>query len=299
MSKVKIATAPCSWGVWYADGTPSGTPYEVFLDQAAEAGYKALELGPDGYLPTDEEKLREELGKRGLEVCAGTACYQFDKGASFDDFRPQTDALCRRLNILGAGYLVTMDESDVGKYSEKKKSFDAAVWDSFFGKIREMGRYTNENYGIEVVYHPHIKTMIEYEDEIVRLMNYTGLNLCFDTGHHAYDNGNGKFGDPSAPDFIRRYRDRIAYLHFKQVDGEVYKKVMDEHIDSDTAFDINVMCDLPDGIIDFNEVKKALDEIGFEGIGVVESDMPRATTEQAFASAKRNLNYLRDIHLID
>lgn len=50
MSNVKIATAPCSWGVWYADGTPSGTPYKVFLDQAAEAGYKALELGPDGYL---------------------------------------------------------------------------------------------------------------------------------------------------------------------------------------------------------------------------------------------------------
>ena len=83
------------------------------------------------------------------------------------------------------------------------------------------------------------------------------------------------------------------------MDGAVYRKVMDEHIDSDTAFDINVMCDLPDGIIDFAEVKKVIDEIGFSGIAVVESDMPRATTEQAFASAKRNLNYLREIHRID
>ena len=57
---VKIATAPCSWGVWYADGTPSKTPYELFLDQAAQAGYKALELGPDGYLPTALERLRAE-----------------------------------------------------------------------------------------------------------------------------------------------------------------------------------------------------------------------------------------------
>ena len=51
--QVTIGTAPCSWGVWWPDGTPSGTPYNVFLDQAAEAGYKALELGPVGYLPTD------------------------------------------------------------------------------------------------------------------------------------------------------------------------------------------------------------------------------------------------------
>ena len=76
MSKVTIATAPCSWGVWYADGTPSGTPWNVFLDQAAAAGYKALELGPDGYLPTDEDVLREELTRRGLDVCSGTCCYQ-------------------------------------------------------------------------------------------------------------------------------------------------------------------------------------------------------------------------------
>lgn len=94
--QIQIATAPCSWGVWYADGTPSGTPYPVFLDQAAEAGYQALELGPDGYLPTDLGKLREELAARKLFVCAGTACYAFDQGAAFADFRPRVEALCRR-----------------------------------------------------------------------------------------------------------------------------------------------------------------------------------------------------------
>ena len=298
MSAVKIATAPCSWGVWYADGTPSGTPFEVFLDQAAAAGYKALELGPDGYLPKDEGRLREELSKRGLEVCAGTACYSFDRGASFADFRPRVEAVCKRLVGLGARYLVTMDESDVGLYSEKKLEMDAGDWNSFLTKVRAMGEYTWNAFGIETVFHPHIKTMVEYEAEIIRLMDFTGLNLCFDTGHYAFDNGNGHKGDPCVPDFMRRFADRIAYLHFKQVDGAIYKKVTEEHLDSDTAFDINVMCDLPDGIIDFTEIKRVLDEIRFEGIAVVESDMPHATTEQAFASAKRNLKYLRDIHII-
>lgn len=298
MSHVKIATAPCSWGVWYADGTPSGTPYSTFLDQAAQAGYQALELGPDGYLPTDLVKLQEELTSRGLEVCAGTACYAFDQGSSFSDFRPQVEALCKRLVALNAQYLVTMDESDVGLYGEKKQTFSATDWTIFLTKIRDMGRYVESEFGIQMVYHPHIKTMIESESEIIRLMEFTGLCLCFDTGHHAYVNGNGQKGDPSAPDFIRRFADKIAYLHFKQVDGKVYREVMAKHLDSDTAFDMNVMCDLPDGIIDFMEIRQALDDTGFAGIAVVESDMPRATTAQAFVSAKRNLRYLRDLHII-
>ena len=80
--------------------------------------------------------------------------------------------------------------------------------------------------------------------------------------------------------------------------GEVYARVMREHLDSDTAFDIDVMCDLPDGVISFQEIRRVLEEIEFHGIGIVESDMPRATNAQAFASAKRNLTYLREVGII-
>ena len=222
----------------------------------------------------------------------------FDQAASFSDFRPRVQALCKRLHALGAQYLVTMDESDVGLYSEKKQSFSASDWAAFFAKVRDMGRYAKNEFGIQVVYHPHVKTMIEYESEIIRLLDATGLSLCFDTGHHAYANGNGEPGDPSVPDFIRKYAEKIAYLHFKQMDGAVYRKVQKEHLSSDTAFDMDVMCDLPDGMIDFTAVRDALDDIGFNGIAVVESDMPRATAAQAFFSAKRNLRYLQDIQLI-
>ena len=95
--QVTIGTAPCSWGVWWPEGTPSGTPYDIFLDQAAEAGYKALELGPVGYLPTDIGQLREELARRDLSICGGTACYDFLKARSFADVRGDVDDLCKRL----------------------------------------------------------------------------------------------------------------------------------------------------------------------------------------------------------
>jgi len=118
--KLTIATAPCSWGVWYADGTPSGTPYPLFLDQAAASGYKALELGPAGYLPTDPAILKNELDARGLSLCAGTSCHRLDQLGSFADLRPEIDALCKTLTPFGAKDLVAMDESDVGRFSEKK-----------------------------------------------------------------------------------------------------------------------------------------------------------------------------------
>jgi inosose dehydratase len=283
--------------VWYADGTPSGVPSEVFLDQASAAGYKALELGPDGYLPSDPEELKEALDSRGLFVAAGTACWAFDQFDSFDGangFIENLDALCSRIKQFDGSYLVAMDESDVGLYSEKKSGYNPQIWNRYLNMFQALSDFTQAEYDIKTVYHPHIKSLIETTEEIERLLEYTDLDLCFDTGHHAYVNGNGQKGDPSVSAFLRKYADRIPYLHLKQVDGQIYKKVMDEHIDSDTAFDIGVMCDLPDGIIDFVDVKKTLDEIDFEGIAVVESDMAGEALHRAFDSAKRNIAYLQE-----
>lgn len=299
MRRVIGATAPCSWGVWYADGTPSGTPYPVFLDQAAASGYQALELGPDGYLPTDEGLLREELSKRKLDICAGTACYAFDAYQSFDDFKDRVENLCKRLNAFDAKYLVTMDESDVGLYSEKKADYSAELWTKYFTMFKEMGEFTKNQYGIETIFHPHIKSLVETEDEITRMMDFTGLNLCLDIGHHAYVNGTGLPGDTSALDFFRQHKDKVVYLHFKNIDAAVFKKVKEENIDSDTAFDIGVMGALEDGIVDYRALKNLLDEVDFRGIGVVEQDVPKATTQEAFDLAKRNLDFLRKIEMVD
>lgn len=290
---ITIATCPCSWGVWWADGTPSKTPYNVFLDQASESGYKELELGPDGYLPTNLDDLNEELEKRNLAICSGTACYSFDLYECFEDFKDQVDDLCKRISQSKAKYLVTMDESDVGMYSEKKKDFDKATWEKYFKMLKKLGEYTKQTYDIETVYHPHIKSLIETEEEIYNLMKYTNLNLCLDIGHHAYVNGKG-----SVIDFIRKNSEKIKYLHFKNVDPNIMKQVIEENICSDTAFDMDVMGDLETGIVDYENLKTVLDEINYSGIGVIEQDMPNATTKEAFDAAKRNLDYLKRIEMI-
>ncbi len=115
--KVEIATCPCSWGVFWADGTPSNVPYGVFLDQAAQSGYTGLELGPVGYLPTDREALDAELNSRGLKARAGTACLALGDAAGFSELRQHADDLCGLLGSFDVEYLMMMDESD--RYVEK------------------------------------------------------------------------------------------------------------------------------------------------------------------------------------
>jgi inosose dehydratase len=47
-------------------------PYQRFLDEVETAGYRWVELGPYGYLPTDRKQLGAELANRGLKVAGGT-----------------------------------------------------------------------------------------------------------------------------------------------------------------------------------------------------------------------------------
>ena len=67
---IKIANAPCSWGVDYADAE-NNPDWQKFLEEIAEAGYQYTELGPFGYLPTIAEKVRLQLDKLNLEIIGG------------------------------------------------------------------------------------------------------------------------------------------------------------------------------------------------------------------------------------
>ena len=59
---IKIANAPCSWGVDYADDINNPKWEDVFKD-ISKAGYKYCEIGPYGFLPNDSNKTLDFLIK--------------------------------------------------------------------------------------------------------------------------------------------------------------------------------------------------------------------------------------------
>src|SRR3974377_2638557 len=64
---VRIANAPCSWGVIEGiEGETAG--YVRVIDDMADTGYAGTELGDWGFMPTDPDQLRAELDARGLSL---------------------------------------------------------------------------------------------------------------------------------------------------------------------------------------------------------------------------------------
>src|SRR5512144_1042703 len=65
---IKIANAPCSWGVLEFDLEGKAAGYAQVLDEIVETGYQGTELGDWGFMPTDPAKLRYEIHSRGLAL---------------------------------------------------------------------------------------------------------------------------------------------------------------------------------------------------------------------------------------
>ena len=64
---LRIANAPCSWGVIEGiDGSRAG--WIRVVDEMSAAGYVGTELGDWGFMPTDPDVLQAELDRRGLAL---------------------------------------------------------------------------------------------------------------------------------------------------------------------------------------------------------------------------------------
>jgi inosose dehydratase len=280
-----IGNAPCSWGITYPYGNP--LPWQRYLDEVAAAGYRGTELGPFGYLPKDAGLLRNELARRDLTLIGATHVHSFSDPASGPRLMATLDDLARLLSGLGARHLVIMDESE--DYPPGREGvLDAAGWDAAMAMIRDAQSLVQGEHGLRLSFHPHVLTAVEYEAQIDRMLEETAVDLCFDTGHHA-------FRDQDALAYMARVSDRIAYMHLKNVDGTVRARVSEGTLAAADAYAAGIMCPLPDGVVDIRAAVRLLEDRGFDGPVVVEQDVAANATESPLALARRNLDYLRGI----
>lgn len=289
--KIKIGTAPDSWGVWFPQNDKQ-IPWERCLNEMAEAGYEGIELGPWGYLPNNYQQLKQELEKRSLSLTATTLVGDLTSEASTQEMITLLDEMAKlQLKFPTAKYVVLIDDCYTDLFTGeliRPQILNEEEWRSFVRNVEQIKNHAKSTYGLEVVFHPHAQSHIETEEQMERLLHDTDINLCLDTGHHAYADG-----DPVA--FMRKYHERIPYLHIKSCDLKVRERMQKENWPFAKAVSEDIMCEPELGVVDMEAFFEVLRDIDYSGWAVVEQDMYPAPFDKPYPIAKRTSEYLKTI----
>jgi inosose dehydratase len=290
--KARIGTSPNSWGVWFATD-PLQLPWWRFLDEAAEAGYAAIELGPYGYLPSQQDALKAELSKRGLQLTAGYVRAHLEVEAAWPGLEHGVNESGKLLASQGAKFLILIDDTHDGYFTgppSQSALLDTLGWNRLIKTLNRVGDLARENFGLRLLIHPHAYSHIETPEQIEALLAETdaaSVSLCLDTGHFAF-----RGGDPV--DFLRRHHGRIAYLHLQSINPPVVKQwLAGGNGLFVNAVGMGVFCEPDKGNVDFATLDRVLNEVGFDGWAIVEQEMYPAAYDEPLPIAKRSLSYLR------
>jgi inosose dehydratase len=286
-SRLRLGSCPDSWGVWFADD-PKQTPWHRFLDELAEAGYRWLELGPYGYLPTDPGRLREGVDRRGLRVSGQGVFGGLHDRTRWDRDLADARQVAELVKAMGGTHVVLLP-ADAGP---NPPELDDDQWRTLAEASNELGRILKQEYGLQAVFHPHADSLVGTQPQVERFLDQTDpadVNLCLDTGHVAYYEGDNL-------ELIRRYPDRIGYLHLKQADPAVIEQVRAEGLSFAEAVRRGAMCEPPKGEPDMEALLGAVDtHLDGELFAIVEQDLYPCDPDVPLPIARRTYEYLRDL----
>lgn len=293
-----FASAPDSWGVLDYPGPSWNQSYETMLDEMAQAGYTGSELGPYGFFPTDPELLRPQLEKRRLKLLASFVPVKMtDPGAS--------QAVIERIRKVGnllaslkAPFLVIADDQ-----SPERNAFSGRVYDKgcptltadqwkHIGKIVADAEKVANEFGLDLVFHPHVATYVETPEEcelFYDATSHTNVGLCLDTGHCVYGHGDSVTE-------AKKYKDKLRFVHIKDCDTSVLRQARENKWTFEEAIEHKVFTVIGQGNIDFPAFFRTLVDNGYSGWSVVEQDVKfGATPIPPAESIAASLKYLRGV----
>lgn len=297
---IKVANAPCSWGVIEnVEGERGG--YRRVLDEMQATGYAGTELGDWGFMPTDPKQLRAELAAHNLQLLASWVSVYLHDPARHAQSAADCVRTARQLAAVGGPdnfivlgndpYTDPVRTRSAGRITPEQ-GMSEAQWAIFADGANRIARAVKRETGLRTVFHHHIGTWVETPAETAKLLSLTDptvLGLCFDTGHYRFGGGDPLTG-------LQQHADRIWHVHFKDHSPQIAAQSRAEGWDGVTAVGHGVFCELGQGDIDFPAVLAKLYELNYQGWIVVEQDvLPGMGSPKE--SAQRNRNYLASIGL--
>ena len=296
---IKVANAPCSWGVLEFESEAASPGYTQVLDEIAQSGYAGTELGDWGFMPSDPARLREELARRRLAMVGAFVTTRLSDPGTHEDSRQRAVATARLMAAVGNldPVVVLSDEPTADPVRaraagrvEDVTGLNERQWDDAAGRIDRIARAVRDEAGLRTVFHHHCATFVETPREIEALLQRTDpalVGLCLDSGHATYGGG-------SPVELLSRYRPRIWHVHFKDCEPRVARRARAEEWDYQTALGHGLFCELGRGAVDFPTLLGDLERSGYDGWIVVEQDV-LPSMGAPLESAIRNRHYLRQI----
>lgn len=271
---VKLGIAPIAWTNDDMPDLGSENTFEQCISEMALAGFTGCEVG--NKYPRDEELLKRKLDIRGMSIAGAW----FSAFLTTKPYEETKEAFIKHRDFLynmGARIIVVSEQggSIQGQMNtpvfEKKPIFTEDEWRKLAEGLEKLGALANEK-GMKIAYHHHMGTGVQTEAEVDKLMSLTDRNLVhllYDTGHLAY----------SGDDYIsvlKKYIDRIAHVHLKDIRQEVVDKVKKEHLSFLQGVRLGTFTVPGDGSLDFSEVFKILEDAKYKGWFIVEAEQDPA-----------------------
>ena len=296
---IRVANAPCSWGILEFSGGGTPADYATVLDEIRATGYAGTELGDWGFMPTDPRRLGAELAARQLELVGAFVPVAFANRLAHDaglQAALNTASLMRDAGAAGAVIVLSDNNGSIPEREQQAGRIRAEHglsdedWTTFAAGVDRVARAVWEQTGLHTVFHPHCGGYVETPDEIDELMRRTDparLGLVLDTGHVMYGGG-----DPL--EVFQAHRDRVRHVHFKDCDLDVARAVRAQGLGYLAAVRAQLFCELGSGTVDFAAITQALTAAGYGGWIVVEQDVfPGYGTPRQ--SAQKSRDYLRTL----
>ncbi len=278
MIMIKVANAPCSWGVLEFDLEGEAAGYEQVLDEIKETGYQGTELGDWGFMPTDPAVLRNELVQRDLHLLGAFVPVAFADGSTHDQGMETALRTARLMADAGFSDAIIVLADDNGKNAlrtaragriKPEEGLRNDEWTVFADGVQKIANGIREKTGLRTVFHHHCAGYVETPEEVDALMKRTDpglLGLCLDMGHFRFGGG-----DPLKA--LQMYGDRVWHIHFKDCEPRIAAESRQKEWDYFESVRNGVFCPLGKGEVDFKSIVEELKTLQYSGWIVVEQDV--------------------------
>ncbi|MFA5327014.1 MAG: sugar phosphate isomerase/epimerase [Prolixibacteraceae bacterium] len=275
---IKIANAPCSWGVLEFDLEGKAAGFEQVLNEIRETGYEGSELGDWCFMPTIPGELKKELDNRNLAmVGAFVPVFLKDKTkhAAGAELAVKTAKLMADAGFPEAFIVLADDNGSVPERTQNagrvttEMGLSPEEWKTFAQGANFVAAEVKAKTGLRTVFHHHCAGYVETPEEIDQLMALTDpklVGLVLDMGHY-------KFGGGDPLEALKKHQSRIWHIHFKDCHPEIAAQSKTEGWDYFQSVGKGVFCELGKGAVDFSAIVAELKSQNYSGWIVVEQDV--------------------------